>query len=534
MTFLTKKLVQTGILLALVSVSAPAYSATASDLFADGNRLFRDDLYWAALLRFSEAAEAGMDTPLLHYNTGIAHYKAGQHVRARESLRKAATYGPLSAIAHYNLGLNAYRMGEYDEALTWLRRAANQEERKDISRLARRAIRLFEEEQATLDPIMIVQADVAEREREHTNLDFRLRTGVGMDDNVFRTPSEPYIDFSDPNTPLVVPVVQSGMYVPVSLLARYQVNSFENEGFFGSYRFGGRFYQDEVLNNADEYMQEIAFGSEYGNRTEEGETRVYSAFKIAQHEENYYDPDNGNERIVNGVDISDRMNYLRYGPEFWGRKRVGRYTFGFRAIGRLYNYDDVIEVPEYDHEYWLIGLTSQINLSESALLRMNADYYTRRYGDRPSFELDGTQPLGNPTVRYDYLLFNVEARQRVTRSFWFGLGYSRTQRDDRHVGYNNYIRDEYALRLNLRLGQRFSLEATGRFLNYNYENAFAFHEPTQGRKLMDQTVGSVLASFAMTEHFDLVAEFFYRETTSNDTRLAYDRTQAVLSLRWIP
>ena len=91
------------------------------------------------------------------------------------------------------------------------------------------------------------------------------------------------------------------MYIPVSLRAKYQVNSFENEGFFGYYRFGGRFYQDEQLNNADEYLQEIGFGSEYGNRTEDRETRVYSAFKIAQHEENYYDPDNGNERIVNGV-----------------------------------------------------------------------------------------------------------------------------------------------------------------------------------------------------------------------------------------
>ena len=52
-----------------------ASAATAGELFADGNRLFRDDLYWAALLRYRQAGEAGMDTPLLHYNTGVAHYK---------------------------------------------------------------------------------------------------------------------------------------------------------------------------------------------------------------------------------------------------------------------------------------------------------------------------------------------------------------------------------------------------------------------------------------------------------------------------
>jgi len=32
---------------------------SAQDLFDDGNRLFRDDLYWAALLRYEQASEAG-------------------------------------------------------------------------------------------------------------------------------------------------------------------------------------------------------------------------------------------------------------------------------------------------------------------------------------------------------------------------------------------------------------------------------------------------------------------------------------------
>jgi hypothetical protein len=64
-----------------------AAAMSADELFRDGNRLFRDDLYWAALLRYEQAAEAGMDSPLLHYNTGVAHYKAGQHIRARESER---------------------------------------------------------------------------------------------------------------------------------------------------------------------------------------------------------------------------------------------------------------------------------------------------------------------------------------------------------------------------------------------------------------------------------------------------------------
>ena len=76
-------------LLATLGAIVPAGSAramTADQYFTDGNRLFREDLYWAALLRYRQAGEGGMDTPLLHYNTGIAHYRAGQHIRARDAL----------------------------------------------------------------------------------------------------------------------------------------------------------------------------------------------------------------------------------------------------------------------------------------------------------------------------------------------------------------------------------------------------------------------------------------------------------------
>ncbi len=101
----------------------PAAAQTANEAFADANRLFRDDLYWAALLRYQQAGEAGMNSPLLHYNTGIAHYRAQQHIRARTSLLRAAEAPGLRVISHFNLGLNAYAGGNIDEALDWFRRA---------------------------------------------------------------------------------------------------------------------------------------------------------------------------------------------------------------------------------------------------------------------------------------------------------------------------------------------------------------------------------------------------------------------------
>ena len=42
----------------LLLLPVAGHALSASEIFADGNRLFRDDLYWAALLRYRQAYEA--------------------------------------------------------------------------------------------------------------------------------------------------------------------------------------------------------------------------------------------------------------------------------------------------------------------------------------------------------------------------------------------------------------------------------------------------------------------------------------------
>ena len=51
----------------VISLLAPpgALASVADERLAEGNRLFREDLYWAALLRYREAQEAGLDSPVV-------------------------------------------------------------------------------------------------------------------------------------------------------------------------------------------------------------------------------------------------------------------------------------------------------------------------------------------------------------------------------------------------------------------------------------------------------------------------------------
>ena len=533
---MVKQIHRTGLLLLLAAIGgfAPVESAhamTADQYFSDGNRLFRDDLYWAALLRYRQAREEGMDTPLLSYNMGIAHFRAGQHVRARDALLQALQDPSLRVTTHFNLGLNAYELDDLDEALRWFRLARDQNESEKLRRFAIIAISRIHAERAQPDAFDVRVAE-RKKKKKFTDLDLRARVGFGFDDNVFRTPDQVYLDFNDPTLPLVSPVVRSGVFMPVNLRARYQINSFDYEGFFVEYRLAGRYYQDKELDNGNEYQHQASFGNEYRRREGDRERRVYSAFKVARHAETYYDPDDGGDRSIDGVVIGDRMNYVRYGPELSFLQKNRRLSLGIRMKAQLWNYEEMLATSEYDHEYFLLRLHGQYKFTPTSLLRVTLDGYSRRFGDRPSYDLDGRQRLGNPTIRYDYYSLGLTARQRVFDNLWFGLDARRTERTDQYVGYNDYARDSFGFELHWTPGERFELEADGVYKLYDYPNAFAFHNPIAGRKTQESAEINLIGTFQMTRHLSVVGKAHYRETVSNDTRIQYERNQFTLSVLW--
>ncbi len=504
---------------------------TGQEAFADGNRLFRDDLYWAALLRYRQAEEAGLNSPLLHYNMGVAHYKADQHIRARRSLLEASRAPELRVISHYNLGLNAYAAGNPDEALGWFRQARDQEENARIRRLAIEAIsriRAMERAEDTL----AVRVEQRQEERKFTNIELHARIGFGNDDNVFRTPDQDYVDFANPNLPIVTPEPIAGAFMPVDVNIRYWLNSLRFESFYWGYRLSGRYYQDKELENANEFSHEVRFGNQFDQRKENSRRRLHSAFTIAQHDETYYDPDDGTERTVNGELIDERLNYIRYGPQITFRQQYEKLSFGFNFKGQLWDYEETDVVPEYDHEYFRTGVNVQYKFTSTSLIRLHADKYVRRYSDRPSFDLDGQQLITNPAVRYDYLEAGLTARQRITRSMWFGFEYSLTDRTDEYLGYNDYSRDHYGFEYRWRVARRLSLGLDAYYRVYDYPNTYAFNNPVAGVKTLETIRGRVEAEFRMTRRLSLTAEADFREITSTDTRIAHERLLYSIGVTW--
>lgn len=523
----------------LASATASGQGLSASEAFADGNRLHREQLYWAALLRYEEAADAGMETTLLHYNVGVTHYRARQYDRAMAAFDKASASPQLALLARYNHGLAAYAAGDRQTALSKLRLIRDQDENPTLSRLASKAIDDIRSSVVlveTEEPVVEIEETVRELDREprkFAEYSVYASAGFGSDDNVYRTPGESYTDLRDPDQPVVVdPVVQSGSFVPVRLGAIYMINSFEHESFFARYRGFGRFYSGEELVNGDEYIQELAVGTEYRKTREKRDNRVFSAFTIAQHDETFFDPDDGNAQVVDDVDISDRYSYLRYGPELSTRQSWDRFAFEFRGKAQLWNYEDTGAVPEYDHEFFQVGTTLQYRFTKTSMIRLMADGYMRNFSDRPSFSLDGSQEITNPSVEYTYIDYGILARQRLTAGLWFGVSYVFTERSDQYVGYNDYTRDGFGAEIHMELGDNFTLDVEGLYRIYNFANAFAFHNPDVDRKTMETATGRIAMRYRMPWNLQLVGDFNYSEVSSNDTRIAFDRSMFMLSLEW--
>ena len=393
-----------GLLIAVAAaVPAGAQALSAEEAFADGNRLHREELYWAALLRYQQAADAGHETPVLHYNVGVTHYRAGQYERAMRAFEEASAYPRLALLSRYNHGLAANAAGNQRTALSKFRSVRDQGENPTLSRLAAKAIETIRDDivitgvaqEATPEPKPL--RELERKPRPFSEFSVYASAGFGSDDNVYRTPKDPYIDYRDPSQPVVVePLVQSGSFIPVRLGAIYQINSFEHESFFARYRGFGRFYSGEELRNGDEFIQEVAIGTEYRKTREKRDNRVYSAFTVAQHGETFYDPDDGASFIVDDIDVGQRYNYLRYGPEVTTRQAWDRFAFELSGKAQLWNYEETEAVPEYDHEFFQLGANLQYRFTQTSMIRLLAEGRMRNFTDRPSFSLDGRQLVTNP------------------------------------------------------------------------------------------------------------------------------------------
>lgn len=127
-------------LLLPLGAPVPALAVAVTEAFEAGVTASRAGNHREAVERFEAARRAGLDTPALHFNLGVALYHLGEMERARASFLRAYREPEMAAPAAYNLGRIAREQGDIAAARRWFGRAVERARTEAVRARARRAL----------------------------------------------------------------------------------------------------------------------------------------------------------------------------------------------------------------------------------------------------------------------------------------------------------------------------------------------------------------------------------------------------------
>ena len=523
------------------AVSAQAAAQTGLELMAEGNQLVRSGIYRTALLRYREAAAAGVDSPLLHYNLGVVHYELGDFAASADEFGRAAAAPELASLATYNRGLALRAAGDAAAADAAFAAVADSAEDRDLRRLAASAA----EERPAGASAPAQGARRAQRGAEPVarigSFELAAAARLGQDDNVYRAPANPYVDLADPTQPLVIPVVHAATFMPAELHAAYVLeNESGDTDFLFGYDMHGAFY-DAEFSNATEVAQRLSMGADIVLGESGGRRRALdTAFFVSTHRETNFDPDDGLARqvatVVNGQtvteDVSDRFSYRAAGVQGRFTHTLARVTWALDLKFQRNEYERTQLVANFDHDYFYTGVDIDYGFSDVMTLRFGLRRYRSLYDERPARDLTGALLDTNPAQDYGYGAVQLGLARELGRAVELEVDYLRLDRTDEFLGYYDYTQDVLRVGFGFRPTPRFDIALAALARRYVYPNAFAYHVAAGGARELEEIGLKLEAEYRFTPRLALQAELDSLDVTSTDARAAHLRTQAMLGVEW--
>ncbi|HEY0719984.1 MAG TPA: hypothetical protein VGE50_01895 [Gammaproteobacteria bacterium] len=361
-----------------------------------------------------------------------------------------------------------------------------------------------------------------------------IETGVGYDSNAYLAPSEPYIDYA-PATPVAVnPVTKSGIFIPVNLNTEYSGRDSNQWGAIAAYSFSGSYYPEANTENANEYNHLLKGGIEFllsqeGKREDTVQVTPY----FGVHSKTYFNRDTGDQMVSNaGTDLSDRYSYNISGVSAKFDQETVRFPYNLHVdVARL----DYIEpgstaFDSYDHDYLLMGGDIDFPLAKPTKLTVSYDHYTRSYDEWRARDLSGNYVAGTAR-KYVYNKYGASIRQKLNNDFVVYLDYYITDRKDEYVGYYDYIKSSYGLRA-IYDKDKLRIKAKALWWQRDYDNAFAFDDPSQADMSYKSAEYSIKGDYDLTKHHGLWTELKSIDQQSTDQRYEYNRYRAMVGWRW--
>ncbi|MDH3362394.1 MAG: tetratricopeptide repeat protein [Gammaproteobacteria bacterium] len=492
---------------------AGADSVAAQAAFDKANTAFRNGDYAGALAGYNDALTNGKDGSRLFYNMGLAHYRLNQYSQARWAYTEAAKDDRMAALAYYQLGVLANREGDEHSAEKWFQRSRAEADSPKLRLLSSRALEKIGSSQP--------------------HFESAFAAGFGHDSNAFRAPDAPYMDLSQDPAVSVNPVEQSGSYIPIRLGATWFNPVSERSTFVASYRHRGDYYTDTALDNANETDHRLRLGMEraLGDGKSSSRQLSYSA-GIRTYGETNFDRDDGLDRFDDGVSIADRFDYTGADIRAKLKNRVGQYRYEIDGGYLVRDYEDVAAASSYDlSAYWLHGAL-KIALARTTRLEIGYQHYARSFDERRARDANGEASTASPNLEYQYGMLELGLRHRVSQAVVTELIYSLTNREDQYVGYNDYTKHKISFETTVELSDRFTAQVGIDYRDQQYDNAFAFDDPTQPAKEYQEFQVTASALYRFTDQLSLRADVKQEDVDSSDPRGQYDRLRAGLSVYW--
>ena len=514
-----------------LAFSAPVFaqSVAPSDALATmraGNSLQRMGLYRSALLRYREAADAGLDTPLLHYNIAVAEYRLREYDEAIADFTLAYADPALAELAAYNLGLS-HRAAKHDEeARRWLDRVRAQGTNTDLRNLAERALQ-------ALAPVRMPVSPLAREPERPGEFRLRLSAAYGTDDNPNRSPTDPYVDVSLDDEPLVVPDRIETSYMPVSVDAEYVLHNEPGDtDFVFGYELDGDYYGEYYAN--DEVTQHFRIGADVDLSDDRGHTRRISSSVFATHHyQRDFDLEDGVDRVIEDYyEIYRRFCYLGVGLETDFSQTLGRWLWGFDLRLEHRDFDEVPIVADFDDDIYVLKARVEYAVNPATNVYLGLQSYRRAFVRLPSRDLDGTLLGTNPPLEYAYSAAELGMERRLGQRFRLEASLRLIERTDEYVGYESYTQEAVDLRASYRARENLRISLGINTRSYDYPNAFAFNNPVAGPREREDSVADFSAEYDLNRRWSIVASVSVTDVTSTDTRAAYTRLRSTLGAVW--
>lgn len=352
---------------------------------------------------------------------------------------------------------------------------------------------------------------------------------LGYNSNVYHTPSAPYVDLAQPGNPVVVPNVQSGLFVPMNLDAKYQMGS----GIEMGYQFDSNFFLGSALKNANTYDNDIKLGKNF----EPNDSEFYLGIFAGMHKKLYVDRDTGEEKLtrVAGANVSNRYNYKNTGLEAKFKTKVSGMDVVANVSTAKLTYDNPIAISSLSHTLNKLGGYVRIPVvAKKVKVKLGYDYMSRDYDIRKARNLAARLVASNPALSYTYQTLSSQLLWKMDKHIMMMFDLAQAKRTDKFVGYNDYTNNKMKLRLRYKFDNNAFIRGKLAYNKIDYANAFAFENTAAPRKTSKTMKASIKAEHKLASWGEpaLWASLDYKKVTANDLRYDYKLTEMIVGGDW--